>query len=168
MLKCRDLTYNVSLQFGGCAGVFISCLNSRGKQYFPIGILGQVWCLIVLIPDLCPLSYFVWRTYLPVFYKFECKVPYLIFPNVYIHAESHISHAQILFYLKQRSIVVFCRLRIQGYIQLHYFMQLCKRLLSESMCVCSIFLKPLGQLKPNFMWHHHALGEMMESLFIDK
>ena len=29
---------------------------------FPIGILGQVWCLIVLIPDLCPLSYFqvVW------------------------------------------------------------------------------------------------------------
>ena len=26
--------------------------------YFPVGILGQVWCLIVLIPDLCPLSYF--------------------------------------------------------------------------------------------------------------
>ena len=26
---------------------------------FPIGILGQVWCLIVSIPDLCPLSYFV-------------------------------------------------------------------------------------------------------------
>ena len=25
---------------------------------FPIGILGQVWCLIVLIPDLCPFSYF--------------------------------------------------------------------------------------------------------------
>ena len=25
---------------------------------FPIGILGQVWCLIVSIPDLCPLSYF--------------------------------------------------------------------------------------------------------------
>ena len=25
--------------------------------YFPIGILGQVWYLIVLIPDLCPLSY---------------------------------------------------------------------------------------------------------------
>ena len=24
-----------------------------------IGILGQVWCLIVSIPDLCPLSYFV-------------------------------------------------------------------------------------------------------------
>ena len=23
------------------------------------GHLGQVWCLIVLIPDLCPLSYFI-------------------------------------------------------------------------------------------------------------
>ena len=26
--------------------------------YFPIGILGQVWCLIISIPDLYPLSYF--------------------------------------------------------------------------------------------------------------
>ena len=25
---------------------------------FPFGILGQVWYLIVSIPDLCPLSYF--------------------------------------------------------------------------------------------------------------
>ena len=25
---------------------------------FPIGILGQVWCLIVSISDLCPLFYF--------------------------------------------------------------------------------------------------------------
>ena len=25
--------------------------------FSPIGILGQVWGLIVLIPDLCPLSY---------------------------------------------------------------------------------------------------------------
>ena len=25
---------------------------------FPSGILGQVWCLIVSIPDLCHLSYF--------------------------------------------------------------------------------------------------------------
>ena len=25
---------------------------------FPFGILGQVWYLIVLIPDICPLSYF--------------------------------------------------------------------------------------------------------------
>ena len=27
--------------------------------YFPIGILSQVWYLIVLIPDLCTLTYFV-------------------------------------------------------------------------------------------------------------
>ena len=27
-------------------------------QSCPIGILGQVWCLIVSIPDLCPLSSF--------------------------------------------------------------------------------------------------------------
>ena len=26
-------------------------------EAFPIGILGQVWCLIVLTPDICPLSY---------------------------------------------------------------------------------------------------------------
>ena len=25
---------------------------------FPVGILGQVWCLIVSIPDLCHFSYF--------------------------------------------------------------------------------------------------------------
>ena len=25
---------------------------------FPFGFMGQVWYLIVLIPDLCPLSYF--------------------------------------------------------------------------------------------------------------
>ena len=27
-------------------------------KHFPIGILGQVWYLIVLIPDLCTLTYF--------------------------------------------------------------------------------------------------------------
>ena len=26
--------------------------------YFPIGIMGQVWYLIVSIPDLCTLTYF--------------------------------------------------------------------------------------------------------------
>ena len=29
-----------------------------GVVHFPIRVLGQVWCLIVSIPDLCPLSYF--------------------------------------------------------------------------------------------------------------
>ena len=34
---------------------FVMCICD---VHFPIGILGQVWCLIVSIPDLCPLSYF--------------------------------------------------------------------------------------------------------------
>ena len=29
------------------------------RCHFPIGILGQVWCLIVSIPDLCTPSYFI-------------------------------------------------------------------------------------------------------------
>ena len=29
--------------------------------HFPIGILGQVWYLIVSIPDLCTLTYFEWN-----------------------------------------------------------------------------------------------------------
>ena len=32
--------------------------------HFPIGILGQVWYLIVSIPDLCTLTYFVTKAYL--------------------------------------------------------------------------------------------------------
>ena len=32
--------------------------------HFPIGILGQVWYLIVSIPDLCTLTYFVYCGYL--------------------------------------------------------------------------------------------------------
>ena len=31
--------------------------------HFPIGILGQVWYLIVSIPDLCTLTYFAGCTY---------------------------------------------------------------------------------------------------------
>ena len=33
--------------------------------HFPIGILGQVWYLIVSIPDLCTLTYFgLWSVYI--------------------------------------------------------------------------------------------------------
>ena len=32
--------------------------DPEGFMGVPIGILGQVWYLIVSIPDLCPLSYF--------------------------------------------------------------------------------------------------------------
>ena len=53
-----------------CTGLFIDALwSSAGKGLsfvmsicvnvtFPYGILGQVWYLIVSIPDRCPLSYF--------------------------------------------------------------------------------------------------------------
>ena len=30
--------------------------------HFPIGILGQVWYLIVLIPDLCTLTFFTYKS----------------------------------------------------------------------------------------------------------
>ena len=33
---------------------------------FPRGILGQVWCLILLIPDLCHLSYFYFTLSRPI------------------------------------------------------------------------------------------------------
>ena len=35
-----------------------------GFVTFPCGILGQVWYLIVLIPDLCCLSYFYYTNFL--------------------------------------------------------------------------------------------------------
>ena len=41
-----------------CARLFICALWSpAGKGHFPIGILGQVWYLIVSIPDLCTITY---------------------------------------------------------------------------------------------------------------
>ena len=38
---------------------------------FPCGILGQVWYLIVLIPDLCQLSYFYYEHVLIKYYEFN-------------------------------------------------------------------------------------------------
>ena len=40
---------------------WLSFMMSRCSCYFAIGILGQVWCLIVSIPDRCSLSCFVHR-----------------------------------------------------------------------------------------------------------
>ena len=34
------------------------CILKTFYCHFPIGILCKVWCLVVSIPDLCPLSYF--------------------------------------------------------------------------------------------------------------
>ena len=33
------------------------------------------------------------------------------------------------------------------------------------MCVCSNYLKPLGQLKPKFMLYDHGIGEKVDSVF---
>ena len=38
---------------------WLSCVVSNCVCHFPIGILGQVWYLIVSIPDLCTLTYFL-------------------------------------------------------------------------------------------------------------
>ena len=45
---------------------------------FPYGILGQVWYLIVLIPTLCFLSYFVKRTH---FFQFLIEGVYIRFAD---------------------------------------------------------------------------------------
>ena len=51
------LPYSVSFTVESLSLLYsLLCLNLYG--HFPIGILGQVWCLIVLIPDLCPHSFF--------------------------------------------------------------------------------------------------------------
>ena len=43
---------------------WLSFVVSTVSLHFPIGILGQVWYLIVSIPDLCTLTYFVDCTFL--------------------------------------------------------------------------------------------------------
>ena len=43
--------------------------------HFPIGILGQVWYLIVSIPDLCILTYFVTSSRQEDFFTFSLFKP---------------------------------------------------------------------------------------------
>ena len=42
---------------------WLSFEMSNCECHFPIGILGQVWYLIVSIPDFCTLTYFELRTF---------------------------------------------------------------------------------------------------------
>ena len=68
---------------------FFKCVASAGKGLtswllfvmsncdfitFPCGILGQVWYLIVLIPDICHLSYFLSK--LKEFFSLENRVQF--------------------------------------------------------------------------------------------
>ena len=50
--------------------------------HFSIGILGQVWYLIVLIPDLCTLTYFVILMDLLCFFCLVFAMP--LYASVYI------------------------------------------------------------------------------------
>ena len=54
-----------------------SCLSfvmSNWEVSLPNGILSQVWCLIVSIPDLCPLSYFVFAMLSRLFMHHCCRL----------------------------------------------------------------------------------------------
>ena len=49
---------------------------------FPCGVLGQMWYLIVLIPDLCRLSYFGCRKYYVFYTIFKKNITYWLNSNV--------------------------------------------------------------------------------------
>ena len=49
----------------GLTSWFLFMMSNCDFVTFPCGILGQVWYLIVLIPDICSLSYF----YITIFVK---------------------------------------------------------------------------------------------------
>ena len=61
-----QLSFNISSEIVWC---YKLCHMTWGFQLgflvvfviFPISVLGQVWYLIVLIPDLCPLPYLEWE-----------------------------------------------------------------------------------------------------------
>ena len=52
LMPCGHLCYRADLLAFVCDVLLL-------RYHFPIGIRGQVWSLIVSIPDLCPLSYFI-------------------------------------------------------------------------------------------------------------
>ena len=105
------------------------------------------FCLVCFIQINCLLAF----SHLDYFY-----CPYLICKCT--HTCRNSSHSTILFHLEQLSAVVFWCAGVQGHVQIIK----CRRLPSESLCVCfcsNSSLKPLGQLKPHFMWNHHGIAE---------
>ena len=58
MLSCTSVCWCLVVTCWERADLLALVCDVYLWRHFPIGILGQVWCLIVLIPDLCPLSYF--------------------------------------------------------------------------------------------------------------
>ena len=58
MLSCTLVCWCLVVTCWERAGLLaLACDVYLWRCHFPIGILGQVWCLIVSIPYLCPLSY---------------------------------------------------------------------------------------------------------------
>ena len=53
--------------------MFLFCLVFAMSLSFPIGILGQVWFLIVPIPDLCTFTYF--HAYMSTISVLNCLFP---------------------------------------------------------------------------------------------
>ena len=78
------------------------------SYHFPIGILGQVWCLIVWIPDLCPFSYFEIR------YRFELN---LILTS-WLHFSAHF--CDVLFEFQGESFLYFIWIIYQQTVHMKY------------------------------------------------
>ena len=76
MLSCEYVDALWSLAGKGLTS-WLSILMS--SCHFPIDILGQMWCLIVSIPDLCPLSYFYWEKHEKIFLSETIRPRALIF-----------------------------------------------------------------------------------------
>ena len=56
--SCIILIFNITwLHFSYVNATNQSPIKPEHRLCFRLGILGQVWCFIVSIPDLCPLSY---------------------------------------------------------------------------------------------------------------
>ena len=58
MLSCLFIAALWSLAGKGLTFWLLFVMSNCDFVTFPCGILGQVWYLIVLIPDLCHLSYY--------------------------------------------------------------------------------------------------------------
>ena len=58
------------------------CDDYLWRCHFPISILGQVWCLIALIPDLCPLSYFHVKNVKILPYTRCCSRHFITLPKI--------------------------------------------------------------------------------------
>ena len=73
--------------------------------HFPIGILGQVWYLIVLIPDLCTLTYFyMLHTLCPSTYCSAKKTGISGIPKILETKHNHKSNS--MFYRELANIII--------------------------------------------------------------